>query len=442
MSRGATIPIRTAALFVVANMIGTGVFTSLGFQVAAVPSALPILGLWVVGGLVALAGALVYGELGSALPRSGGEYALLRKTVHPAAGFAAGVVSATVGFAAPTALAAMAMAAYLSPLIPGLPLTHAAAAVVVLFTAIHAASVRWGSGVNDLLTGIKILLVTGFCVAGFYAPRVHAPLEPRPGDFELLFSPGFAVSLVFVSYAFTGWNAAAYIVGDLRRPERLTRALVSGTVLVTVLYFLVNLVILRSVPMTALDGTIEVGYLAAERVFGDLGGRVMSGLLALVLASTVSAMIFLGPRVVRAMGEDEPLLRALGRSDSGGVPRRALALQLALILILLYSGTFEQVLLYAGFTLNLMTAVTVAGVFRLRRGRVLGAVPGRFRTPLYPLVPLAFLAMSGWALGYTLLERPLESLLGLGTAGIGAILYFPVHRRARRRSAGDQPGPV
>ncbi len=430
MSPSVRLSTRTAALFVVANMIGTGVFTSLGFQVAAVPSGFPVLLLWGIGGVLALAGALVYGELGSALPHSGGEYALLRRTFHPAVGFAAGFVSATVGFAAPTALAAMAMAAYLSPLIPNLPVTHTAAATVLLFTGVHALSVRWGSGVNDLLTGAKILLVAGFCIAGFFAPAMNRPLEPWPGDFGMMLRPGFAVSLVFVGYAYTGWNAAAYVVGELRRPERLTRALVGGTLLVTVLYFLVNFVILRAVPMYHIEGTIEVGYLAAERVFGGLGGRVMSGLLALVLASTVSAMIFLGPRVIRAMGQDEALLGALGRVDRNGVPRRALILQLVVILALLYSGTFEQVLLYAGFTLNLMTAATVAGVFRLRRGLVEGAVPGRFRAPLYPFIPALFLGMSAWALGYTLYARPAESLLGLATALIGAILYYPIRRRS------------
>ena len=412
-------------------MIGTGVFTSLGFQVAAVPAAFPALLLWLVGGMAALSGAMVYGELGAALPRSGGEYALLRRTLHPAAGFAAGVVSATVGFAAPTALAAAAMAAYLEPVFPGLPTTHFAAGVIALFTVIHAFPVGWGSGVNNFLTGAKILLVAVFCGLGFLAPGISEPWLPRSGDASLLFSPGFAVSLVFVSYAYTGWNAAAYIVGDLRRPERLARALVAGTVLVTVLYVLVNLVILRAVPLPELAGRIEVGYLAAERILGNTGGRIMSGFLALVLSSTVSAMVFLGPRVVRAMGEDEAVLRSLGRTSRGGVPHRALGLQLAVTLILLYSGTFEQILLYAGFTLGLMTAATVAGVFALRRGCVPGAFRGRFRTPLYPLPPLFFLALSGWMLGYTLLERPLESLLGLLTAGMGAVLYFPIHRWSR-----------
>ena len=411
-------------------MIGTGVFTSLGFQVAAVPAAFPVLLLWVVGGAVALAGALTYGELGAALPHSGGEYALLRRTFHPAAGFAAGCVSATVGFAAPTALAAVAMGAYLRPLLPALDPTHFAAGVIVAFTAVHSLPVRWGSGINNLLTAAKILLVAAFCGLGFLAAGGEAPLLPKPGDLELLATPGFAVSLVFVSYAYTGWNAAAYIVGDLRRPEHLVRALVAGTLLVTVLYFFVNLAVLRAVPLEDLAGRIEIGYLAAGRILGDAGGRVMAAVLALVLASTVSAMVFLGPRVVRAMGEDEPLLRPLGRTGAGGIPHRALLFQLGVTLALLYSGTFEQILLYAGFTLNLMTAVTVAGVFRLRSGRVPGAVPGRFRSPFHPWVPLFFLSMSLWTLGYTLLERPAESLLGLATAGGGAALYFVARRRA------------
>ena len=243
---------------------------------------------------------------------------------------------------------------------------------------------------------------------GFLAGGISTPLVPKPGDFGLLLSPGFAVSLVFVSYAYTGWNAAVYIVGDLKRPERLARALVAGTLLVTVLYFLVNFVILRAVPLDELAGRIEIGYLAAERILGATGGRVMAAVLGLVLASTVSAMVFLGPRVVRAMGEDEPFLRPLGRVGAGGVPHRALLLQLAITLVLLYSGTFEQILLYAGFTLNLMTAAAVAGVFRLRAGKIPDAVPAVSGPRSIRSSPLFFL---GWTL-----TRFSNSLLGLATA--------------------------
>ncbi len=422
--------IGTAGMFVVANMIGTGVFTSLGFQVAAVPSAFPALLLWAVGGLVALCGALVYAELGAALPRSGGEYALLRRTFHPAVGFAAGCLSSTMGFAAPTALAAMAMATYLEPVFPGLPGTHFAAGAVLLFTAVHSFPVGFGSGMNNVLTAIKILLVVAFCGMGIPASGGGSDVLPRPGDFGLLLSPGFAVSLVYVSYAYTGWNAAVYIVGDLRRPERLARALVGGTLLVTVLYLLVNLVILRAVPLGELAGRVEVGYLAADRILGSTAGRVMSGVLALVLASTVSAMVFLGPRVVRAMGEDQAFLQPLGVVGPSGVPHRALLVQSGLTLVLIYTGTFEQILLYAGVALGLSTSVTVAGVFPLRSHRVTGAISGRFRAPLHPLPPVLFLAASGWTLGYAMIERPAESLLGLGTAAAGVLLYLVLERRA------------
>ncbi len=410
-------------MFVVANMIGTGVFTSLGFQVAAVPSAVPALLLWVVGGLVALSGALVYGEMGAAMPRSGGEYALLRRTFHPAIGFAAGCLSATMGFAAPTALAAVAMATYLKPLVPALPVAHAAAAAVLLFTAVHSLRVRFGSGVNNLLTALKIALVAAFCAMGLLAHGGGPANAFDSPDLGLLATPGFAVSLVYVSYAYTGWNAAVYIVGDMERPERLARALFSGTLLVTVLYLLVNLVILRAVPIEDLAGRIEVGYLAADRILGPAAGRAMSGVLALVLASTVSAMVFLGPRVVRAMGEDEAFLRPLGAVGKNGAPHRALAFQCGVTLLLIYTGTFEQILLYAGFSLGLCTAATVAGVVVLRRGRVEGAIPGRFRAPFHPWIPGFFLLATAWTLGYTLLERPIESALGLLTAGAGVLLY-------------------
>ena len=173
----------------------------------------------------------------------------------------------------------------------------------------------------------------------------------------------------------------------------------------------------------------------------------MAGLIALVLASTVSSMVFLGPRVVRAMGEDERFLRPLGRAGPSGIPRRALLFQGALTLVFLYSGAFEQVLLYAGFSLNLMTALTVAGVFRLRGG-LFGRRPtlapdspaARFRAPFYPWTPLFFLAMSAWALGYTLLEQPVESAFGLATAGLGILLYLIFARRPPRSPSDRRRG--
>lgn len=420
----------TATFMVIANMIGTGVFTSLGFQVVGIRSGFPILLLWVLGGVGALCGALTYGELGTRLPRSGGEYHLLSRIYHPFLGFLAGWVSATVGFAAPTALAAMALATYLASVVPTLPVSHVAALTVISFTALHLWSIPWGNRITNLLTVVKVLLLMFFVGAGFtlVAGQPVSPW-PAPGDLALIRSSDFAISLVFVAYSYTGWNAAIYIVGELKEPARLPRALVLGTLLVTVLYALVNYVFIYTVPFEELSGQLEVGYLSASRLFGSAGGAWMAILIATVLTSTVSVMVFVGPRIVQVMGEDMGLLRFLSHRNARGIPTAAILLQLVMTLFFIYSSTFDRVLLYAGFTLSLTTALTVSGVFLLRwqdkrgRGPAAGTARGGFKMPGYPIVPLVFLALSAWSLIYMLRDRRAESLMGLLTMAIGGVIY-------------------
>ncbi len=212
----------TATALVVANMVGTGVFTSLGFQVATIPTAFPVLLLWTIGGIVALCGALCYGELAAALPRSGGEYHFLSRIFHPALGFMSGWLSVTMGFAAPTALAAMAFGTYLHGVFPGVPALPISLALVWVASAVHLTSVRGGSRFQNGFTGLKLGLVLALIVAGFLvsaAPQAVA-FRPVPGDFERVFSAPFAVSLVFVMYAYSGWNAATYIVHEIHDPRR------------------------------------------------------------------------------------------------------------------------------------------------------------------------------------------------------------------------------
>ena len=232
----------TATFMVIANMIGPGVFTSFGFQVADIPSAFPIVLLWLLGGVAALCGALVYGELGTALPRSGGEYHLLSRIMHPVLGFLSGWVSATVGFAAPTALAAIAFSTYLSNAFPMVHVVHTAAALVVFFTVLHCVSIWWGTRFTNVLTVLKVVLLLVLIVSAY---RVAAPEDispfPQPGDWGLVATPAFAVSLIYVAFAYTGWNAAIYIVGEMENPSRdLPRALFIGTAIVLVLYTFVN----------------------------------------------------------------------------------------------------------------------------------------------------------------------------------------------------------
>ena len=256
----------TVIAVVIANMIGTGVFTSLGFQLLDIRSGFVILLLWTLGGLVALCGAMTYAELGAALPRSGGEYNFLTRIYHPAVRFAAGWVSATVGFAGPTALAAMTFAAYAASSVPGVAdpwlLKAIACGLIVVLTVVHGGRRAGSGGLQSLFTVLKLAVIVAFCVAALAIVGEPEPVRFTPAgvDLALLGSGAFAVSLIYVSYAYTGWNAATYLSGELEEPQRhLPWILTVGTLVVTLLYVALNFVFLRVTPMDAMIGQLEVG---------------------------------------------------------------------------------------------------------------------------------------------------------------------------------------
>ncbi len=414
----------TATAFVIASMIGTGVFTSLGFQVVYIDSVFSLLLLWVVGGVAALCGALSYGELGAALQRSGGEYHLLSKIYHPAVGFLSGWVSTVLSFAAPAALASMAFASYLSVVYPVLPPEHLAALLVVIIGSIHLSSIKIGAVFHDFFTIVKVILIVIFIVSAFsITTATKHTLIPSGKDFTLLFSSGFAVSLVFVSYSYFGWNGAIYIVNEIKNPNKhLPLSLFSGTLLVLLLYVLLNYAFLYTVPMTELAGQIEIGFLSASNIFGPVGADIMAVTIALLLVSTVSAFLFLSPRIAQVMGEDYFILRFLRKKSSGGVPVNAIIFQIIIILIFIYTSTFEQVFIYTGFTISLMTSITVLGVFVLRYRQP--ELPRPYKTWGYPFTPAIFLLINTWILYYLLVERPLESFIGTAIVSLGIIFYF------------------
>jgi len=423
------ISILTGISIVVANMVGTGVFTSLGFQVVDIKSGFALLMLWAVGGVVALCGALSYGELAAALPRSGGEYHYLSRIYHPSVGFLSGWVSATVGFAAPTALAAMALGKYARSVWPGLHPQVLPVVVVLMLTAVHAASKRAGSRLQVLVTAVKVVVLVAFVGVGLVV-AVPQPLSfgPSAMGWRELLNPAFAVSLVYVSYAYSGWNAAVYATGEVEEPQRtLPRILLTGTALVIVLYMALNFVFLYSTPIGKLAGQAEVGFVAATQLFGTAGGRLMGGLIAALLVSTISSMIFAGPRIVQVMGEDLPPLRALAHLSPAGIPVRAMLLQTVLTLTFILTATFEQVLLYAGFVLNLFTFLTVLGLFILRWRQP--DLPRPYRAWGYPVTPLLFLGLSAWTLWFIIHDKPTESLYGVLTVLAGLILYFLSRRQ-------------
>src|SRR5712672_123566 len=235
---GSTVSVVVATAIVVADMVGVGVFTSLGFQVKDIPSGFAILLLWSVGGIVALCGVFSYSELGAMFPRSSGEYNFLGRAFHPAFGFVAGWVSATVGFAAPVALAAMAFGEYGKSVLPGVPPLALAIGIVWLVSIVQLTGVRHSSTFQLISTILKVALIVAFLIAGFVI-GVPQPVSftPDVSDFTHVTSAPFAIGLVFVMYSFSGWNAATYIIGEMRMPQQnLPRALLTGTLIVLVLY--------------------------------------------------------------------------------------------------------------------------------------------------------------------------------------------------------------
>ena len=412
----------TAFAVIVSNMVGTGVFTSLGFQVAETRTGFALLSLWAVGGLVALCGALSYAELGAALPHSGGEYVYLGRAYSPLLGFLGGWVSMTVGFAAPIALAALAFGRYLAAVVPVAPLL-ASVVMLVLVAGVHAADVRLGHRFQVLLTSLTLLLVAAFIAAGLLHPTPE-PLAFAPSAEALreIGTPSFAVSLIYVSFAFSGWNAAGYMAGEIARPERVVpRALLAATLVVTGLYLALNWTFLRTVPLDGLKGVVEVGARSATALFGAAGGRLMSGLFALLLVATVSAMVLAGSRVTEAVARDLASVSGLGARSAAGTPRNAIVLQVVVTLLLLLTNSVEKVMTYAGFTLNLASLAAVVGVWVLRCREP--GLPRPYRTWGYPVTPLFFVVASLWTLGFVLAERPAASLAGLATLALGAAIY-------------------
>lgn len=406
-------------------MIGTGVFTTGGLLLRDLGSPLAVLGAWFIGGLLALAGALTYGELAAFYDRNGGEYRFLSELYHPAVGFIAGWLSLVVGFSAPIAASALASGRYVHAILPAVPPRGAAAVLVLVLAIVHAAHVTWGAKAQNLITLAKVLLIVGFVVAA--ACVVPGSAMSRLGGPAAGSGSGhFAVALIFVSFAYSGWNGAAYVAGEVRDPARnLPLALGLGTAVVLLLYVGLNAAFLVSAPFGQLAGVVEVGHVAAMNLFGARTGSLLSALIALALVSSVSAMIMVGPRVYEAMGADYSALRFLCFRRRAGGPWASIALQTALAIVMLVTVSFDTLLVYIGFTLSLATLLTVLGVF-IHRWRRPEAPP--YRTWGYPVTPIVFAGFTAWIVAYAIAQRPVESLSGLGTVLLGFVIYVIVLR--------------
>ena len=427
-----TVTTLTATALAVADMIGIGVFTSLGFQVAAIPSAFSVLMLWVVGGVAALCGALAYAELSVAFPRSGGEYNFLSRIYHPAVGFLAGWISATVGFAAPIALAAMAFGEYFKGIVPGASPLLLGLAIAWVISLVHLGGVKHSSKFQNVSTLIKVALILAFIIAGIaYGEPQPISFAPSSADLGYIGSAPFAVSLVFVMYAYSGWNASTYIAGEIRDPHiSLPRSIVIATLTVISLYVALNAVFLYTTPISALKGQINVGLIAGQHIFGEFGGKIVAALICIGLISAISAMSWIGPRVTTAMGRDHALLRPLAYESANGTPSVAILLQLAITSLMLMTQSFEAVLDTIQFSLTLCSFLAVLGVIVLRIKEP--NLPRPYRTWGYPVTPFIFLGVTAFMMYHLIVERPLQSLAGLAIMLAGLSVYAYAQSRGAK----------
>ncbi len=414
-------------------MIGTGVFTSLGFQLVHIQSVFSLLMLWLIGGLIAFCGALSYGELGTALPRSGGEYHILSQVMHPSIGFSAGIVSATIGFTAPAVLAAMALGSYINALFPLINETVLACFVIIFLHCLHISSIKWGTLFQKGATFLKIGLILLFIIFGFLSKPFHIiSLVPKTEDVFLIFSPEFAIGLIWVSYSYTGWNSIVYIAGELKTPKtNISKSMFVSTGLVMLLYLLLNYTFLYTTSMGDMTGKVDIGYITGLVIFGEIGSKIVALGISILLLSTVSSYIYIGPRIMQIMGEDHKFLSFLKSPKNEIIPSSAFYIQLIISFMFLFTSSFEQVLMYAGITLIITTSLTVISLFILRYREPHLNRP--YKVWGYPFTPLIYLITNFWILYYSFRDSTFESIIGLGVVLLSIIIYFLLNRRYQIR---------
>lgn len=432
---------------VVANMVGAGIFTTSGLLMRDLHNPLLMIALWVVGGIVALCGALCYGELGAAIPRAGGEYIFLSKLYHPSVGFLSGWVSLFAGFSAPIAASAIGFSEYLTRAFPGLLSVGIfegsveavilkklyAVLVIVVFLFIHGRGIEFGSKVQDYLTVLKVGLIVGLVVFGFSIGEGSMSHFTQAGGFSFDFGgwKTLGLSLMWIMFAYSGWNAAAYIGSEVRDPGRtLPRSLMLGTGIVMVLYLGLNLFYVYAVSPGEMEGVISIGGLAVGNLFGKSFESMLSVLISFALFSSLSAYIILGPRVYFSMAADGYFFKfASGVHPEYGVPVKSILLQGGIAVVLVLLGTFDQVLTYMGFSLGIFPILAVIGVFKLRRRNM-----SKYRMPGFPVVPVIYVLAAVVILILAFFERPVESCTAIGMVLIGIPVFFMFKRSRSSQS--------
>ena len=429
----------TAAFVVVSSMVGTGVLTTSGFSMYFLGSNQLMLVLWVVGGILAVCGALTLCELTALIPRSGGDYVYLHESYGPVVAFLSGWVSFFIGFGGPIAASAAAAANYLlvpldlPPATEGVARPALASVIVLTLAVVHCRGRDASIRTQGAMTLIKLAILVTLAVAGVALGWGRwSSLFDRPEMTSSVWAT-MTSSLVYVTYAYTGWNSASYLAGEVDQPQRrMPRAILIGTGLVTVLYLLLNLAYALAIPAPAVRELVgapanvgvvaPIAQIAAERLVGPGIANPLSVAIGLTLMASVSAYVLTGPRVLMAMAAAGQFPAWAGVVSPRGAPIRATAAQVGWALVLLWTASFEPILLYAGIGLSLFSMLTVSSVFVLRRSRPGADRP--FRTPGYPLTPLAYLFGTGALVLAVAHDRREVALASAGSILAGIPVYY------------------
>jgi basic amino acid/polyamine antiporter, APA family len=445
-----------AAALVISNVIGVGIFTTPGFVAQLVPHPLMMLGLWLLGGVLAFVGASAYSELAVLRPQAGGEYVYLREAFGSLPAFLSGWTSFVAGFSGAIAAGAVGLAAYLSHYVPLAGDTRPLLSVSLFFTtleistrsivaliciallsAVHIRGLAPGRIVQNTLAGLQVSALLILVVLGFslgHGSKAHFAVLPGAVKPVTLL-----LALVPVMFTYSGWNAAAYVAEEVRDPCRnLPRALALGTFTVIALYLLLNSVYIYAAPTSELASSINTGELAARALLGEPAARVIMPVIIVALAGAISAMMLAGPRVYFAMARD-----GVFPTRAGKVHRRYLTPATAILAqalwsgILVISGTFEQILLFTGFAVVLFSGIAVVSLFVLRwklRDEVRSV-----RAWGFPWLPGVFVAVSLAMVVNAFREQPRPSAAGALVIAAGLPVYWWFVRRGHRSDcAGGQ----
>ncbi|MBK6611402.1 MAG: amino acid permease [Sphingobacteriales bacterium] len=415
----------TAASLVISNMIGTGVFTSLGYQLLTVNNSFSIIALWLAGGMLALTGAFTFAELATHYKKSGGEYVYISKAIHPLLGYLSAWSSLIIGFSAPVAIAAIAMEAYLKPFAANnndaaIWFRALSVALIIGICAAHSFTVKQSSKIQNIATAFKIFFVLAVIALGIWLPTPNNNSLFWGGNvFKEVFSSGFAVSLLYVTYAYTGWNAATYIVEEIENPRlNLPKALIAGTLFVTITYIAIQLVLLKLAPPQTLKGNAEVAIIAFEAAKGAGFVKWISLGIAVQLIATMSSCIWVGSRVTYSMSKDYTLWKPINRANAQQIPVVAIWLHGFIALIMLFSGKLEEIMLYSSFVMQLMSVVAIISFFFTK------PIPDSFKSPLRPWLQIFYILLNICILLFVLIDKPKQSLMGLSILVLGVASFY------------------